>query len=152
MGTQRTDGVELTFAGNLGQGWQVSSGYSLLDAEMIASIARDDGQPVQGKRPTLTPRQSANLWFTKAFDSRFGAGAGVNYVGARFANPGNTVTLTGYATVDAMAYYRAKALEVQLNLMNLLDRDYIVAGHGSSKNLNLPGAPRSAQLTVRYRF
>jgi catecholate siderophore receptor len=152
MGTQRTDGVELTFAGNLGQGWQVSSGYSLLDAEMIASIAKDDGQPVQGKRPTLTPRQSANLWFTKAFDSRFGAGAGVNYVGARFANPGNTVTLTGYATVDAMAYYRAKALEVQLNLMNLLDRDYIVAGHGSSKNLNLPGAPRSAQLTVRYRF
>jgi catecholate siderophore receptor len=152
MGTQRTDGVELTFAGNLGQGWQVSSGYSLLDAEMIASIARDDGQPVQGKRPTLTPRQSANLWFTKAFDSRFGAGAGVNYVGARFANPGNTVNLTGYATVDAMAYYRAKALEVQLNLANLLDRDYIVAGHGSSKNLNLPGAPRSAQLTVRYRF
>jgi catecholate siderophore receptor len=152
MGTQRTDGVELTFAGNLGQGWQVSSGYSLLDAEIIASIARDDGQPVQGKRPTLTPRQSANLWFTKAFNSRFGAGAGVNYVGARFANPGNTVTLTGYATVDAMAYYRAKALEVQLNLMNLLDRDYIVAGHGSSKNLNLPGAPRSAQLTVRYRF
>jgi catecholate siderophore receptor len=152
MGTQRTDGVELTFAGNLGQGWQVSSGYSLLDAKMIASIAKDDGQPVQGKRPTLTPRHSANLWFTKAFDSRFGAGAGVNYVGARFANPGNTVTLTGYATVDAMAYYRAKALEVQLNLMNLLDRDYIVAGHGSSKNLNLPGAPRSAQLTVRYRF
>jgi catecholate siderophore receptor len=152
MGTQRTDGVELTFAGNLGQGWQVSSGYSLLDAEMIASIAKDDGQPVQGKRPTLTPRHSVNLWFTKAINSRFGAGAGVNYVGARFANPGNTVTLTGYATVDAMAYYRAKAVEVQLNLMNLLDRDYIVAGHGSSKNLNLPGAPRSAQLTVRYRF
>lgn len=152
MGTQRTDGLELTFAGTLGQGWQVWSGYSLLDAKMIASIAKDDGQAVQGKRPTLTPRQSANLWFSKAIDSRFGAGAGVNYVGARYANPGNTVTLAGYTTIDAMAYYRRKAVEVQLNLMNLLDRDYIVAGHGSSKNLNLPGAPRSAQLTVRYRF
>jgi catecholate siderophore receptor len=152
MGTQRTDGIELTFAGNLGQGWQVWSGYSFLDAEMISSIAKDDGQQVQGKRPTLTPRQSANLWFSKAIDSRFGAGAGLNAVGARFANPGNTVTLAGYTTIDAMAYYRSKRVEVQLNLMNLLDRGYIIAGHGSSKNLNLPGAPRSAQLTMRYRF
>jgi catecholate siderophore receptor len=152
MGTQRTDGLELTFAGNLGQGWQVWSGYSRLDTEMIASIARDDGQPVQGKRATLTPRHTANLWFSKAIDDNWGAGAGLNYVDERFANPGNTVILPGYTTVDAMAYYRAKAVEVQLNVMNLLDREYIVAGHGSSKFLSLPGAPRSAQLTMRYRF
>jgi catecholate siderophore receptor len=37
-------------------------------------------------------------------------------------------------------------------VMNLLDRGYISAGHGSSKFLSLPGAPRSAQLTMRYRF
>jgi catecholate siderophore receptor len=152
MGTQRTDGVELTFAGDLGQGWQAWSGYSWLDATMIASIAKDDGQFVQGKRATLTPRHSMNLWLSKAFNSNWGAGAGLNYVGERFANPGNTVTLAGYTTVDAMAYYRAKALEVQLNVMNLLGRGYIVSGHGSSKFLSLPGAPRSAQLTVRYRF
>jgi len=152
MGTQRTDGVELTFAGNLGQGWQVWSGYAWLDAKMVASVAKDDGQAVLGKLAPLTPRQSANVWVSKAFDSRFGAGAGLNAVGYRYANPGNTVTLPGYTTVDAMAYYRSKAIEVQLNLMNLLDREYIVAGHGSSKNLNLPGAPRSAQLTMRYRF
>jgi catecholate siderophore receptor len=152
MGTQRTDGLELTFTGNLGQGWQVWSGYAWLDTEMIASIARDDGQPVQGKRATLTPRHTANLWFSKAIDNNWGAGAGLNYVDDRFANPGNTVMLSGYTTVDAMAYYRAKAVEVQLNVMNLLDREYIVAGHGSSKFLSLPGAPRSAQLTMRYRF
>jgi len=152
MGTQRTDGLELTFAGDLGQGWQAWSGYSWLDATMIASIAKDDGQFVQGKRATLTPRHSVNVWLSKAFNSNWGAGAGLNYVGERFANPGNTVSLAGYTTVDAMAYYRAKAVEVQLNVMNLLDREYIVAGHGSSKFLSLPGAPRSAQLTLRYRF
>ncbi|KQV84943.1 TonB-dependent receptor [Massilia sp. Root351] len=152
MGTQRTDGLELTFAGDLGQGWQAWSGYSWLDATMIASIAKDDGQFVQGKRATLTPRHSLNVWLSKAFNSHWGAGAGLNYVGERFANPGNTVALAGFTTVDAMAYYRARAVEVQLNVMNLLDRDYIVAGHGSSKFLSLPGAPRSAQLTLRYRF
>ena len=51
-----------------------------------------------------------------------------------------------------MAYYRHRGIDLTLNFMNLFDRSYIVAGHGSSKNLNLPGAPRSVQLTARYRF
>jgi catecholate siderophore receptor len=152
LGVQRTQGAELSFAGDLTHGWQVWSGYAWLDAEMVSSVAIDAGQPVQGKRPTLTPKQSANLWLTKSLGLGFGAGAGLNYVGERFANPGNTVTLPGYTTFDAMAYYRSKGFDVQLNLMNLFDRKYIVSGHGSSPNLNLPGAPRSAQLTVRYAF
>ena len=152
LGVQRTNGLELTFAGEIAPSWQVWAGYAFLDGEMTTSPAMDAGQPVQGKRPTLTPRQSANLWVTKAVGNGFGLGAGMNYVGARFANPGNTVTLPGYTTVDAMAYYRKGPWDVQLKLNNLLNRSYIVAGHGSSPNLNLPGAPRSAQVVARYRF
>ncbi|KGG81671.1 TonB-dependent receptor [Comamonas thiooxydans] len=152
LGVQRTNGLELTFAGEIAPTWQVWAGYAFLDGEMTTSPAVDSGQPVQGKRPTLTPRQSANLWVTKALGHGFGLGGGLNYVGARFANPGNTVTLPGYTTVDAMAYYRMGPWDVQLKLNNLLNRRYIVAGHGSSPNLNLPGAPRSAQVVARYRF
>ncbi len=152
IGVQRTNGLELTFTGDLSHGWQVWSGYSYLDARITSSIAKDDGQLIQGKRATLTSVHSANLWLTKALGRGFGAGAGVNYVGDRFANPGNTVTLPNYVTADAMAYYRVAGLDLQLNLMNVFDRKYIVAGHGSSKNLNLPGAPRSLQLTARYSF
>ena len=103
LGVQRTNGVELTFAGEVAPTWQIWAGYAFLDGEMTASPATDAGQPVQGKRPTLTPRHSANLWVTKALGHGFGLGGGLNYVGARFANPGNTVTLPGYSTVDAMA-------------------------------------------------
>lgn len=152
LGVQRTNGLELTFAGEIAPTWQVWAGYAFLDGEMTTSPAVDSGRPVQGKRPTLTPRQSANLWVTKALGHGFGLGGGLNYVGARFANPGNTVTLPGYTTVDAMAYYRMGPWDVQLKLNNLLNRRYIVAGHGSSPNLNLPGAPRSAQVVARYRF
>jgi catecholate siderophore receptor len=152
IGTQRTDGLELTFTGDLSQGWQVWTGYSYLDSEVTASVARDAGQPVLGKRATLTPKHAANLWITKALGNGFGAGAGVNYVADRFANPGNTVTLPGYTTVDAMAYYRAGSLDLTLNVMNLFNREYIVSGHGTSPNLNLPGAPRAVQLTARYKF
>jgi catecholate siderophore receptor len=152
IGTQRTDGLELTFAGDLSKGWQVWTGYSYLDAKVTSSIARDAGQPVEGKRATLTPKHAANVWVTKALGDGFGVGAGVNYVADRFANPGNTVTLPGYTTVDAMGYYRMGSLDLTLNVMNLFDREYIVAGHGSSPNLNLPGSPRAVQLTARYKF
>jgi catecholate siderophore receptor len=76
----------------------------------------------------------------------------MNYVGDRFANPGNTVVLPSYVTADAMAYYRDRGVDLTLNVQNLADKAYTVSGHGSSKNLNLPGAPRSVQLTARYRF
>jgi catecholate siderophore receptor len=152
LGVQRTDGVEVTFAGRLPQGWDVWTAFAWLDARMTSSVAVDAGQPVQGKRPTLTPVRSATAWLTKSLAAAWRAGLGATYVGDRFANPGNTVTLPAYTTLDAMAQYRRGALEVQLNVGNLLDRRYIVAGHGSNANLNLPGAPRNVQVTARYRF
>lgn len=152
IGTQRTDGLELTFTGDLPHGWQVWSGYSYLDAEVTESPSRDAGQNVQGKRATLTPRHSANIWLTKFLGNGYRAGAGVNYVDDRAANPGNTVTLPGYTTVDAMVGYKIAGLDLQLNVNNLFDRKYIVSGHGTAPNLNLPGAPRNVQLTARYTF
>lgn len=152
IGVQRTDGLELTLAGQLPQGWQVYAGYAYLDARVTQSIAFDAGQPVQGKRATLTPRNSANLWLTKTLASGFGGGGGFNYVDDRAANPGNTVTLPEYVTFEMAAWFRARAYDLQLNVNNVFDRKYIVSGHGSSPNLNLPGAPRNAVLTARFRF
>ncbi|GAB3496769.1 TonB-dependent siderophore receptor [Curvibacter fontanus] len=152
IGVQATNGLELTFSGDLPKGWQVWSGYAYLDSRMTSSAAVDSGQPVEGKRATLTPMHSANLWLTKTLGGGFGAGGGVNAVGNRYANAGNTITLPGYTTADLMAYYRVKRFDVQLNLTNLFDRAYIIAGHGSNGNLNLPGAPRAWQLTTRYSF
>ena len=158
IGVQRTDGLELTLAGQVTRDWQVWGGYAFLDARITSSPALDNSDnvvkrvPIQGKRATITPRHSANLWVTRSFGSQWRAGAGLNAVAQRFANPGNTVALPGYMTLDAMAGYQVAGLELQLNVSNLLDRRYIVSGHGSSPNLNLPGAPRSAMLTARYRF
>ncbi len=158
IGEQRTDGLEVTLTGQLPRGWQVWTGYSYLDATITASPALDNSDnvvkrvPIQGKRATLTPRHSGNVWLAKTFGNGLRAGLGVNAASARFANPGNTVTLPGYATVNAMAGYRIGALDLQLNIRNLLDRDYLVSGHGSAPNLNMPGAPRSASVAARYQF
>ena len=147
IGEQRTDGVEISGAAELGSGWRVLAGYAYLDAEVTKSTPA-----LQGKRATLTPRHSGNLWLTKTLGNGFGVGGGLNLVGARMADPANTVTLPGYVTADMMAWYRHGPFEAQLNLYNVFNTSYIVSGHGSNANLNMPGAPRSVMATVRYRM
>jgi catecholate siderophore receptor len=150
IGTQRTRGIELTANLDLPSGWRAIAGYSYLDARVIRSVAMDDGQPVQGKRATITPQHSANLFVSKSFEERFGLGLGGNYVGERLANPGNTVVLPGYVTVDALAWTWIGPARLQVNIYNLFDKRYIVSGHGTSANLNLPGAPRTILGTLRF--
>lgn len=152
LGTQRTRGLELSLAGHLPGGWESWVSYAYLDARMTRSPAINEGQPVQGKRATLTPRHAFSLWLTREIGQGFGAGGGVHAVGSRYANAGNTVILPGHAVVDVMAYHRQGPLDVQLKVSNLFDRHYIVSGHGAASNYNLPGAPRSVQLVARYRF
>lgn len=147
IGEQRTDGVELSGAAELGQGWKVLAGYAYLDATVTKSTAA-----LEGKRATLTPRHSGNLWLTKSLGHGFGVGGGLNLVGARMADPANTVTLPGYVTADMMAWYRRGPFEAQLNVYNIFNQGYIVSAHGSSPNLNMPGAPRSVVATLRYRM
>jgi catecholate siderophore receptor len=145
IGKQRTKGLELTATGDFGDGWKLIAGYAYLDAVIVQSTT------VQGKRATLTPRHGANLWVTKTLLGNIDLGLGANHVGDRYADAANTVTLPAYTTVDALAAYRfGSKAQLQLNLRNLFDRRYTVAGHGSNANLNLPGAPRNATLTLRY--
>lgn len=148
IGVQRTRGMELTGTVNLENGWRAIAGYAYLDAEVVDSA----NAALIGKRATITPRHAANVWLTRDFGNRFGLGAGANYVGNRFADLANTVTLPNYFTMDAMAWYRLGPVIAQVNVTNIFDRHYIVSGHGTSANLNLPGAPRAAMLTLRYAF
>ena len=148
VGEQRTDGLELSGAAELGGGWRMLAGYAYLDAVVTKSTLAT----LQGKQATLTPRHSGNLWLTKSLGHGFGVGGGLNLVGARQADPANTVTLPGYVTADMVAWYRRGGFEAQLNVYNLFNQGYIVSGHGSSPNLNMPGAPRSVMATLRYRM
>lgn len=152
VGTQRTRGVELTVAGEIAPTWNIYAGYAHLDARVTESIATQNGQALQGKRAALTPQNSANVWLMHDLGSGFSVGGGLNYVGDRYASPDNTVTLDSYLTVDAAAIYRSKKYDLALNLKNITDKEYFISGHGASNNLNAPGAPRTAEVTLRLHF
>lgn len=159
IGEQRTRGLELTASGHLPQGWDVSASYAYLDGRITRSNASQAAPqtpvvqiPLQGKRPSLTPRHSASLWAVKQLDGGFSAGGGLRYSADRYASASNAVVLPGYVVMDLGAYYRSRAVDVALHLKNATNRRYIVSAHGSNDNLLVPGAPRSAELSVTCHF
>ena len=159
VGTQRTNGLELTASGRLPGRWDVSAGYAYLDGEMVESVARVSSLqlpvvsvPSLGKVPALTPRHSASFWAMKDLGNGFSVGGGLNYMGERFASLTNLVVLPAYLTGDLAGIYRTGRYEFGVNLKNVTDKKYIVSSHGSNDNLILPGAPRELQVSMRVKF
>lgn len=163
VGTQRTNGFELTVNGRLPGHWDVSAGYAFLDGKMIKSLSSITTSqlptvsvPSLGKVSPLTPRHTGFVWAMKDLGAfmggGFSVGGGLNYVGDRFASLTNAVTLPSYLTADLAASYKAKAYEVGVNIKNVSNKQHIASGHGSTDNLIMPGAPRELQVALRMKF
>ena len=163
VGTQRTNGLELTANGRLPGRWDVSAGYAFLDGKMVKSIASVTTSqlpivavPALGKVPALTPRHSAFAWAMKDMGDFMGGGfslgGGLHYVGERFTSLTNAVTLPAYLTADLAGSYKTGRYEVGVNLKNVTNKKHIISSHGSNDNLILPGPPRELQVALRMKF
>lgn len=150
-GEQRTDGVELTVSGRLGEDWQLHAGYAWLDGEITKSTSKTNGVANQGKTPTLTPEHSANLWLTYQLDPTWRAGGGVFYVDERYTALDNKTVLPDYTTADLGLYYDSKMWSASVVVKNIADAKYYASAHGSA-DLIVPGAPRSLQASLTHRF
>jgi catecholate siderophore receptor len=146
-GATRTRGLELGLERSIRDQWQVSAGYALQKSE----IRRDTTAALAGAKVPLGPKHSASLWTKYQFSKPFALGVGVLARSKSFAAIDNLVALPGYTRVDAAAYYKlAPGIEAQLNVENLLDKDYFPTAHNN--NNIAPGAPRSARVTLRADF
>ncbi|MFT3801113.1 MAG: TonB-dependent siderophore receptor [Burkholderiaceae bacterium] len=159
VGTQRTNGLELTLNGRLPGRWDVTAGYAYLDARMTRSLATVTSSqlptvpvPAQGQVPPLMPRHTVFVWGMKDLGYGLRLGGGINYVGERYASLTNLVTLPGYTTIDGALQYTRGNFEVDVNLKNLADRKYYISASSSVDNLILPGPGRTVQVTLRTRF
>lgn len=150
-GEQRTDGFEATFSGELSDKWQVYGGYAYLDAEITKSNSMTNGVANEGQTPTLTPRNSANLWLVRSLAPRWRLGMGANYVDERYTALDNVTVMPGYTTFDAALLYDEPTWDAALRLTNLTDKEYYASAHGSV-DLITPGAPRTLELSANYRF
>ncbi|HHE0449129.1 TPA: TonB-dependent receptor [Vibrio parahaemolyticus] len=140
----RHQGIELEARGQITKQWDISFGYSYLDAE----------DKETGKKPNDVSDHLFSLWSTYQLDDNWRLGGGVKYVGDRYAGNDEAVALGDYTTVDLMAAYTTGRHKIQANAYNILDEKYILGATNGTSGLNQIGygAPAEFMLSYGYQF
>lgn len=145
---QGTEGLELGLSGRINSRWSLTGGYAYQDGEIKVT---QSATIRAGARLAQLPRHSASLWNRYELNATWGLGLGWIYRDEIYASTDNTVSLPGFARVDAAIFCRINdRLRAQLNVENLLDRDYYASAHNN--NNITPGSPLAVRLSVTTRF
>ena len=146
-GEQRSKGIEATALGKLTDRLSIAAAAALQKAEITETTASAPA----GRRVPSVPKFTASLWGRYDVNDRLGLGLGLYHQSKMFASISNTVISPGYTRVDAAAFVGlTDRLDLQLNVENLLDKDYVGMVH-TDNNLT-PGAPRTARATLRVKL
>ena len=145
-------GFEFQVNGRITDIWSIAANYSYLDGEF------DSGDPEEdGRSPREIPENTASVWNTFDFSPKFGLGLGAIYQDESFTeNPderpdSERVILPSYVRVDASAFYNVSDnLKLQLNVENLLDKEYFPNAH-TDNNITV-GAPINATFSLSGKF
>jgi catecholate siderophore receptor len=146
-GSQRTNGAEIGWNGNVTRRWRIAGGYAWQDAYVSAATASAKA----GARVAQVPRWTFSLWNHYQIRPRLAAGLGLVSRTAMFAAIDDTVELPGYVRVDGAVFYSlTERLRVQANVENLGNRRYTLNADGNN-NIS-PGSPRAVRIGMVARF
>ncbi len=146
-GTIRVRGERIGISGRLTPRWLVFGGYTHLDARIISGIAAG----TQGKIPLNTPADTATLWSTYAVTPQWEVGGGATYMSGRFLNNTDLVRVPGYTRLDATIAWHQPRYDIRLNIFNLADAKYYDSLIQSDGGRAVPGAGRTAMISLVYR-
>ncbi|MDN5842514.1 MAG: TonB-dependent siderophore receptor, partial [Alcaligenaceae bacterium] len=154
-GKTRVRGLELGIAGQITPKWSVYGGYTYMDSELIEGDfdSNNVGEPLAN-----TPKHSFSLWTTYKVLPPLTVGGGAYYVGKTFGgNQGgagggdNSVYMPAYWRFDAMANYEVnKNLSLQLNALNISDREYYTHTNGVHHADFGPGRQFILSASLKY--
>ena len=167
-GSARVDAVLLGVAGRILPNWSVYANYTHLDSEVLQGVADSiaaagqdytRGDPLQN-----TPEHAASLWTTWDVMRGLQLGYGLTYsskvhvlqhTAPTGAFPAGTAlpTAGGYVVHRVMATYSVnRALQLQLNVNNLLDKQYLTRVRTQRLAWGTPGEARSIVLSANLSF
>ncbi|HZX71555.1 MAG TPA: catecholate siderophore receptor Fiu [Rhodanobacter sp.] len=153
VGKKRVQGVEINAVGRISRNWAISAGYTVMNTRVLkGSSVTSDGSSVLA----YTPKSAFTAWTTWRLPLNLTVGGGARYAGELHRGTDGAIgtpTFTeSYWVFDAMASYPVnKHFDLQLNLYNLFDKDY-VASINKSGYRYIPGVSRSAMLTANFSF
>ncbi len=150
IGQQSSDGVEFTLRLFPFEQLAVDFNSTWINAQYDAFYAGE--QSLRGNRPNNVPRQTSNLWVSMTPGNRLQIGGGLRYVGSRYANNTNSVTLPSYTVLDASVSWQLnRNVSMTLRGRNLTDEAYVESQYISAQQW-LFGDPRSYEVSFRYTF
>jgi iron complex outermembrane receptor protein len=132
-------GFELEVRGQINPAWNISAGYSYLDAI--------------DKKTNIKPNDVSDhlfsAWTDYQFSSGLSIGSGIQHVGDRYAGNNETVLLKAYTLLSATAAYQWQQHTLRLNINNITDKIYYIGATsgGSGKHQIGYGSPRQVQVT-----
>ena len=154
-GKRHAAGLELNVAGRITPAWEAYVSYTWIpsakiDKSNVALNANGTGAQVEGDRPGLTPKHSASLWTTYRVTPKLRLGGGLNFRGEQNPEGARHVTADSFVTMDLMAEYQfTDTVAVKFNVANVTDKLYADTLY---RGFYGPGAPRTAQLTLKATF
>lgn len=158
VGEVSSEGVELSVVGDVSQNLTVSANYAYNSVqEEVNPLGDAAGSSGLDQLFRNKPEHQAGAWLRYALDSawleqRTGGnlifGLGGEYVGTRQNFDGGLVK--NYVKLDGNIVYEFEQVDLQLNVYNLLDEEYVSAPNFFL--LDFPGAPRTVTLQVRVRL
>lgn len=159
-GENRVRGIEVSASGNITDKLSAQIGYVTMDAEVLDSFNPDN----EGKTLSNFADNSGYALLRYQLTEHVAFGGAVKYESKRYAGQPDTAasfnTATGaysqpipsYTVVDLFGEYEfSKQLNARLNLGNITDKEYYLAGYRSGSFLYY-GDAFNARLTLNYEF
>jgi outer membrane receptor protein involved in Fe transport len=155
-GSARIIGVESELAGRVGPDLDLRGGLAVQRSELVENpVPEFDGNQF-ANTPEFQAGAVASYRWTRLGLERLSTALGVRYMGERYGNSGNTITLPDYVLVDASAAWAfGQGTSLTLNATNLFDETYYTGmqdGNGAGADQVMVGDPRIVSLTCRHRF
>ena len=158
-GKNRVRGIEFGVSGLLTDKLTAQAGVTFMKAEVLESnVAANVGKTLSNFADNTA---SAQLKYQ--FTPKFAFGGALKYEGRKYAGQPDTAagyTATGeysqpipaYTVLDLFANYRfSKSLDLRVNVGNVTDKDYYLAGYRSGSFL-YKGDARNVRFTLNYDF
>nr|WP_198979831.1 catecholate siderophore receptor Fiu [Herbaspirillum sp. ASV7] len=153
-GRKVVQGVELGVTGELSRDISVTAGYTRMNSRVdIGKTATANGENTLA----YAPQQSFTSWASWRLRQGVTLGGGARYSAGLVRGSDNNAmgtprTTPAYWVVDAMVgYVINKQVDLQLNVTNLFNKDYVGAINRSGYRY-LPGAARAVSLTGNFHF
>lgn len=160
VGGRESNGLEVTAT------WAASEQlkFGVNAAQTKAEFSRSTNfQNFAGNTPPNVPERTANLWASyNVSDLPLTLGGAFRYVGDRFGDNANDVTLKSYSLIDAYASWKHNNLTISARVNNAADEEYVswsdVFYLGQTDpsfiyaNQLLLGAPRTYEVSIAASF